>query len=117
MGTNYYTDGTLPCKHCGRSGPALHIGKSSVGWRFLFASYPEHDIKSAKDWREFLDRAGVLIFDEYGDEVAPDTFWQLVEEKQSCPTHDDQFRGHGGRSRFESDDAEGYRISHTADFS
>lgn len=117
MGTNYYADTKHECPTCGHREGRLHIGKSSMGWRFLFAAYPDKGIETAADWKKHLARPGVEIYDEYGVGLAASAFWKHVDKKQSSPANDDQFARYGGRERFEVDDPEGYRISRAADFS
>lgn len=56
MGMNYYAEGMVECHNCGgkhicKNG--IHLGKSSAGWRFLFAfnggEYYK-DVSSIKQW-------------------------------------------------------------------
>lgn len=77
MGTNYelYYN---KCKCCGRT-DSLHIGKSSVGWKFLFQKIPEK-AENIAQWKE-LTKIGEIV-DEYGRTLSYDDFWQLVENKQ-----------------------------------
>ena len=40
MGMNYYAEGMVECYNCGEKHickNGIHLGKSSAGWRFLFA--------------------------------------------------------------------------------
>lgn len=55
MGCSYYAE--LP------DGARLHIGKSSGGWSFLLHVIPDRDLNSLADWRAFLERPDVEIFD------------------------------------------------------
>ncbi len=80
MGTNYYAR-LDACPHCGRSDDELHIGKSSGGWTFSFRAH--ENIRSWRDWQEFLAKPNVRIFDEYGEEKTVTEFTQLVESKRS----------------------------------
>jgi len=88
MGTNYYWI-ERPCPTCKHSDNKTHIGKSSLGWTFSF--HETFDCKSWKDWRTLLLSGTGKIFDEYGDEVAPLKFIQLVEsiknEKNNQPAN------------------------------
>lgn len=117
MGTNYYTAGDPPCPCCGRGGEELHIGKSSFGWQFLIAPYPERGLTSFKAWREFL--ADKRIRDEYDEEVTLDELVKLVEAKQAEGMNSQNAPasawGPGSRD-CETADPEGYRFSTTADF-
>jgi hypothetical protein len=117
MGTNYYTDGDPPCSCCGRGGEELHIGKSSMGWQFLFAPYPDRGLTSFKAWREFL--ADREIRDEYGHKWALNDLVELVEKKREGINSQTATREQWGPSSRdgESADPEGYRFSSTSDFS
>ncbi len=117
MGTNYYVTVEPPCPTCGRGGEDAHVGKSSAGWRFLFASYRDRGIISASDWKEVIEVAGGFVHDEYGGKLSLEEFFDKVERKQDSehPTNEDF--GPGGREPYEYDDEEGYRISRTFDFS
>lgn len=86
MGTNFYarTNNCEACHRCDR----LHIGKSSVGWRFCFRSYDEWRPSSVEEWRTFLAREDVAIVDEYGETHGKDAFWSRVEAKQTHRSHD-----------------------------
>jgi hypothetical protein len=79
MGTNYYAKVT-PCPTC-HDAERLHIGKQSVGWRFIFRGYEEPgkptDIET---WRAFLAREDVTIYD--GDTIVDKVkFWDMVARK------------------------------------
>jgi len=78
MGTNYYAREGI-CKECGVSKKETHIGKSSYGWTFTFHSTDE--IRSYKEWIEFLSQKEVKIFNEYGDEVSLKDFKKMVSAK------------------------------------
>lgn len=117
MGTNYYTDGDLPCACCGRGGEELHIGKSSGGWQFLFAPYPERGLTSFKAWREFLtDRE---IRDEYGDKHTLADLMALVESKQAGINSRTATRDQWGPAPRDNEggDPDGYRFARHPDFS
>lgn len=112
MGTNYYVEEKEPCLTCHRGYENIHIGKSSAGWQFCFASYAEHGLLSVKAWREYLK--GKPIFDEYGKDHEPEAFWALVESKQDGMNAFTAGARHWGTSNpldYESLDEDGYRIS------
>lgn len=117
MGTNYYTDAEPPCPCCGRGGEQLHIGKSSSGWQFLFAPYPDLGLTTCKAWREFL--ATREIRDEYGDKHTLDDLMRLVESKRGGINSETATREQWGPSPRDSEwgDPEGYRFARTAEFS
>lgn len=121
MGTNYYAV-SEPCGHCGRGGDRVHIGKSSIGWQFLFAPLDMEEGKGCHSWREWRAYlADKQIVDEYGRSHTLAEFADLVESKQNsglCAlTASDEVYGSSQRDRFERKDDEGYRISKEAGFS
>jgi len=90
MGTNYHAYINI-CPTCGHPGQIVHIGKSSMGWQFGFHAHepspwePEDLVSvlsSKKDWKEFTAKDNVKIYDEYGEEVDEDNFWNMVESDQ-----------------------------------
>lgn len=92
MGTNYYLAKNKPT--CAN---ALHIGKSSGGWRFLFSYHDKYDIdwkmigethlNSFEKWKEYLEKSvesgEYSIVNEYDEIVSVDDFIKLVQSKQS----------------------------------
>lgn len=119
MGTNYYITADKPCEKCGRGGEELHIGKSSAGWKFLFAPYPERGLTNWRAWKQFLldTTVGIEapIRDEYGKEWKLAEFIGLVEIKQMRD-------GKSGEAatlsaRYRTFDPDGYIFSTSADFS
>lgn len=109
MGTNYYVVSSKPtvCH-------PIHIGKSSMGWRFLFhridvcENYISNEpINTFPQWKRFLEEqtanGNIIIMDEYDKVVSLDDFLALVERKQqeNSPndfTYSDNIDGY----RFES---------------
>lgn len=102
MGTNYYgkkipteTDkqaiALLVLKgdfngaiHALKSFEAIHIGKSSSGWRFLFN---HNNWDYYKDWQSFCDwLLTVEIVDEYGESKSKDELIALIKEKELSAT-------------------------------
>jgi hypothetical protein len=84
MGTNYYVPHKPPCPTCGLGSEDLHIGKSSMGWRFMFREYPEHGLTTWPAWKAFL--VGRMIIDEYGQAHTLDALISLIESKQDGQT-------------------------------
>lgn len=125
MGTNYYTK--KRCAHCGSAikEEMLHIGKSSGGWKFLFAAYPNMGLTSWKAWRMYLSDGDVHIEDEYGVPETFSGFVRLVETKQRPDALDamNATTSQWGptpaeeRHKYENADPEGYRFSTSSDFS
>ena len=70
---------------------SLHVGKSSMGLRFLLCQYPEHGLFCWKDWEEALGRDGSEIEDEYGCSVSLDELRDVVL-RRACSGHaEDEF--------------------------
>ncbi|TNC14946.1 hypothetical protein FF100_05060 [Methylobacterium terricola] len=116
MGTNYYVDFKPPCPCCGEGGEKLHIGKSSGGWEFLFAPYPEHGLTSFAAWKDYLkDRT---ILNEYGDTITLADLINIVEAKKGGWTSRTAPASSWGPSPRDCEwsDAEGYRFSNTSEF-
>lgn len=64
----------------------IHIGKSSMGWKFCFdhnnEKYYEKTQKSVANFiQKSIDEGGSLV-DEYGNYITPNNFWELVKSKQ-----------------------------------
>lgn len=85
MGTNYYVVKKKPTIT-----PPLHIGKSSVGWKFLFHEVNKYndfdynlEIHTFEQWKNFLKNNNeIIILNEYDEEISINDFFDLVEEKQ-----------------------------------
>jgi hypothetical protein len=94
MGTNYYLRKNI-CDKCEHAKEELHIGKSSRGWFFAFQAHDKPYIYSVKDWERELKTG--RIFNEYGEEVSSEDFWEIVKRKKKephnhaleCPSVDD----------------------------
>ena len=85
MGTNYYAVKKKPTIR-----EPLHIGKSSIGWKFLFHEVNKYnsfdwdlEIHTFEQWKEFLKNNNeIVILNEYDEEVSVIEFLDLVEKKQ-----------------------------------
>lgn len=86
MGTNYYVNDDPTCNNPAHT-EKLHIGKSSMGWKFGFHAIPEHEppLTSWAAWQEFL--AGRTIEDEYGTKFTLDEFRLVVEYRMAPSDH------------------------------
>lgn len=95
MGTNYYAVRNRPT-----TSEPIHIGKSSIGWRFNFQVHNEtwHDppivwntYDQVKKWlkKHTVDSTDWVIMDEYDEIISYDDFIELVEEKQKISNPDD----------------------------
>jgi hypothetical protein len=78
MGMNYYLKHPA-CGHCGRSGSALHIGKSSAGW--CFALHVDDERKSLDDWQKAWSQPGAIIENEYGEAVTPEQMLAKITDR------------------------------------
>lgn len=108
MGTNYYAVKKEPTVAY-----PLHIGKSSIGWRFLFHRVGEFEnyiseepLNTFPQWKKFLEEqtasGNIVIMDEYDDIVELDWFLKLIECSQKENNPDDFTY---------SDNIDGYRFS------
>lgn len=109
MGTNYYVVPNRPS-----IAEPIHIGRSSIGWMFLFHDVCEpyrdipiiwHSYWEVKDWlyRYTVETEQYVIIDEY-DEIIPfDDFIELVERKQ------EQFKDNPDNFRY-CRNVDGYRF-------
>lgn len=124
MGTNYYAYDKEPCSHCHREYERLHIGKSSMGWKFSFAMYDGLGLTTAKAWYEYLSKTNARIVDEYGRPETLEGLKAWVEKKQ-----DGQWEGSMSAEEYYGDrryipkepreylDPDGYRFIKNPDFS
>jgi len=85
MGTNFFIkipEGK-PCDKCGRFDveETIHIGKSSVGWRFLFT--PVHNCFD--DWRKTILAHDGHIYDEYDRPISAQALLDYICAKQESP--------------------------------
>lgn len=90
MGTNYYAI-SKKAKH----DKPLHIGKSSMGWKFLFYKLKDYEnyfthetIDTYEKWKKLLQDKNVSIVSEYNDDIDFDSFDKMVEIKQHCNNPD-----------------------------
>lgn len=88
MGTNYYVVPNRPSIE-----EPIHIGKSSMGWMFLFHDVNEpygdvpivwHSYEEVKNWlyKYTVDYKTYVILDEYDEIVSFDELIDLIERKQ-----------------------------------
>lgn len=102
MGTNYFNHHNR-CDKCGRAEAVEHIGKASVGWRFLF--HTEEGLpRSWAEWKERLSKGHIV--DEYDEPVTLEEFEALVERKKGGKNHVEDY----GRDR-DFIDPEGHPFS------
>ena len=95
MGTNYYAVRNKPTIR-----PPIHIGKSSIGWKFNFQSqndpYEEPPIiwntyEQVYEWlhKYTVESNEYVIMDEYDEIISFGDFIKLVEWKQKENNKDD----------------------------
>lgn len=82
MGTNYYLH-TDFCPRCGTAKTEIHLGKSSMGRKFLF--HKHSFMKSIEQVKEVV-KLGV-IYNEYGEKLSSVDFFDFVESKQNESPH------------------------------
>ena len=86
MGTNYFLVKTKPtCR------APLHIGKSSIGWRFLFYRpdrWETDDIplNTFEQWKEYIYNCVTsgthVVIDEYDEVIDPVELFDMIARKQ-----------------------------------
>lgn len=83
MGTNFYLE-TDFCPCCGKPKNKIHLGKSSVGWKFLFK---KSDL--IQNYNDFLKviKQGVIV-DEYDENISELEMIKLIQRKQKEKAHD-----------------------------
>lgn len=100
MGTNYYAVKNRPT-----TAEPIHIGKSSIGWLFLFHTQNDkwndppvvwNTFDQVKEWlyENTVKNNTYVIINEYDEVIEYDEFIELVESKQSdehCLNNKDNF--------------------------
>lgn len=95
MGTNYYVVKKEPTVLS-----PIHIGKSSIGWRFCFHRVDklenyisDEPLNTFPQWKKFLEEqtsnGNIIIMNEYDEVVELDYLLKLIESKQSVNNPDD----------------------------
>lgn len=85
MGTNYYLK-SIACKTCGHSQTELHIGKSSMGWKFLFNGNDFYR-SNFDSWMEEFKHPNKQIYDENNQKLTLEEFLDIVEKKSEGKCH------------------------------
>ncbi len=83
MGTNFYLE-TDFCPCCGKPKSKIHLGKASMGWKFLFRK--SDLIQNYNDFCKVIER-GVIV-DEYERQVSELEMLELIQWKQKEKAHD-----------------------------
>lgn len=107
MGTNYYA---IKNKISLRPS-SVHIGKSSLGHKFLFRGYSGEElgidyeklnISSVEDWKKYLYDNELVILDEYDEIISNKDFFNMVERMQLNENEDDfKYNGNVNGYRFD----------------
>lgn len=107
MSTNYYAMKNKVSLYP----PAIHIGKSSLGHKFLFRGYSgdveglnneKLNIASVEDWKKYLDNNELVILDEYDDLISYKEFFDMIENMQLNESEDDfKYNGNIDGYRFD----------------
>lgn len=95
MGTNYYAVRTRPTTQ-----DPIHIGKSSIGWKFNFQCQNEKWMDPPVVWNTYeqvyewlykntVESDSYVIIDEYDEVISFDDFIKKVELKQQENNPDD----------------------------
>lgn len=87
MGTNYYAVKKKP--RIVKVYDEIHLGKSSVGWKFNFQRQPEY-YNNFEEFKKFvLSNEEFDFIDEYGHKIEPKELLELIEEEQKENNPDD----------------------------
>ena len=100
MGTNYYA-----VRNRLTTAEPIHIGKSSIGWLFLFQTQNDkwneppviwNTYEQVQEWlyKNTVENDHYVIIDEYDEVISYDDFIGLVESKQAdehCLSNEDNF--------------------------
>lgn len=141
MGTNYYMERKLSYKdkqtamrllkedkvndlisHLCDVNEMVHIGKCSIGWKFLFNHNNNEFYASTRESiDEFLHNEEYILKDEYGECMSVDDFWKMVDNHQNQLDGDTYDMQDDTRmfkvADYEYTTAEGLRFSTSTDFS
>jgi hypothetical protein len=107
VSTNFYLHrDPQNCGECGKPGreAEIHVGKSSVGWVFVWQGFNGNDVPGApvglfdaQTWREFLTAEVTYgegrIEDEYGITWPVDEFFRSIEAQRDRKRASDQYEG------------------------
>lgn len=73
----------------------IHIGKSSMGWQFLFdPNHLKYYQPNRESVNQFLTQENYSIVDEIGEEMSVEEFWQLVDSKKDKISCAEYYRDH-----------------------
>jgi hypothetical protein len=66
----------------------VHLGKSSVGWRFSIQTHKAH-YSNFKEFVAFINRKDLIIATEYGEEITAKELLALIKSKKDELHHED----------------------------
>ena len=102
MGTNYYAVRRKPSLY----GRAIHIGKNSCGWKFLFRDCDEfHTYPQFKRWLDEEVPNEYVLFNEYNEEITKEELLDLIEYQQKENKNNEENFAYGVKN------IDGYRFS------
>lgn len=61
----------------------LHIGKSSIGWQFLFEGHKGYDLDSKNEWLHFLSKYRKNIYDSEEQLITFNELREIIERKSA----------------------------------
>lgn len=60
----------------------IHLGKNSYGWKFIFnTNLGKYYSLTRNGINMFINRERAVIVDEYGSEITPSEFWEVVDKE------------------------------------
>ena len=83
MGTNFYLEYAY-CEACGKPNKLLHLGKNSMGWKFLI--HKSEDITNYIELKNKIKQG--VIKDEYGRIYSQQEFLEIIESNQKQKHHE-----------------------------
>jgi len=99
MSINYYwlEDGKSHCPSC-ECHERIHIGKSSLGWKFLLHFYSDRPIESLAEWQMLWEFG--RIEDEYGRPINKKMMLTIITSRDDCRDGKKPLRAHGGYTEY-----------------
>ena len=104
MGTNYYAVRKKPSLY----NREIHLGKSSIGWLFLFQEQDDiHTFPQFCKWLENnVDTGEWVLFNEYNEEVSKEYLLNVIESTQKNP----RCRDNPDNFKYGCKNVDGYRF-------
>lgn len=70
----------------------IHIGKSSAGWRFGLAVYPEFNIRNLDDWNKLFRSRDTIIINEEHYQIKPSEMLRVITKRRAIDYPGPMFR-------------------------